>query len=188
MSRWRQAPWPVILVVCTVLFAVLSYAYGQVAADSSEGLPFAAPFFGAAMTWWFVRQRNAERGQAGFDAEQHAAVERAVLRGELPAEPAGRPGARMLIARHREQLHRYRRTPLLFGVVGLAFLALGLSGGGRPEFAVAATMLAVAVVGALSSARLRQRLDSAEAALDEAELDEAAQDEAERSGSDHEPA
>lgn len=178
MSRWRQAPWPVIFVVCTVLFAALSYAYGQVAADASAGLPYAAPFFGAAMTWWFVRQRNAERDRAGFDAGQHAQAERAVLRGELPADPAGRPGARTLIAGHREQLHRSRWFPLAFGLVGLAFLGLALGGGGRAEYTVAAVMLAIAVVGALSSARLRRRLDSAEAALDDAE----------RSGSDHKPA
>ena len=178
MTRWRQAPWPVILVVCTVLFAVLSYAYGQVARDASAGLPLAAPLFGAAMTWWFVRARNAERDSAGFDADQHAAAERAVLRGELPADPAGRPGARTLIAGHRAQLHRSRWLPLLFGLVGLAFAGLGLGGGGRADYAVAATMLAIAVVGTLSSARLRRRLDSAEAALDDAE----------RSGSGHQPA
>jgi hypothetical protein len=179
MTRWRQAPWPVIFAVCTVLFAVLSFAYGQVAADSSQGLPYAAPLFGAAMTWWFVRQRNAERSGAGFDADQHAAAERAVLRGELPPNPAGWPGARTLLARQREQLHRYRSFPLLFGAVGLAFLGLGISGGVRADFAVAAVMLGIAVTGAVSSARLRGRLDQAEAALDAAEN---------RSGSDHKPA
>jgi drug/metabolite transporter (DMT)-like permease len=169
MTRWRHASWPVIFAVCTVLFAVLSYAYGQVARDSSQGLPLAAPLFGAAMTWWFVRQRNEERVRAGFDAGQHAAAERAVLRGELPPDPAGWPGARTLVARQREQLHRYRSFPLLFGLVGLAFLGLGLGGGGRSDYTVATAMLGIALVGSLSSARLRRRLDSAEAALDAAE-------------------
>ena len=177
MASWRQASWPVIFVVSTVLFAVLSYAYGQAAADASAGLPFAAPVFGAAITWWFVRQRTAERDRAGVDARQHAEIERAVLRGELPADPAGWPGARTLLTRQREQLHRYRSFPLLFGLVGLAFLGLGLAGGGRSDYPVAATMLAVALIGTLSSARLRRRLDSLEAALDAAE----------RSGSGHHP-
>jgi hypothetical protein len=169
MTRWRHASWPVIFAVCTALFAVLSFAYGQVARDSSQGLPLAAPLFGAAMTWWFVRQRNAERSQAGVDADQHAEVERAVLRGELPPDPAGWPGARTLVARRREQLDRYRWYPLLFGLVGLAFLGLGLGGGPRSDYVVAAVMLGVALAGTLSSARLRARLDSAESALDAAE-------------------
>jgi hypothetical protein len=178
MARWRHASWPVIFVVCTAMFAVLSYAYGQVAADSSAGLPFAAPVFGAAMTWWFVRLRNAERSLAGFDADRHAQAERAVLRGELPPDPAGWPGARILIGRQREQLHRYRYYPALFGLVGLAFLGLGIGGGGRSDYTVAATMLAIALVGTLSSTRLRRRLDDSEAALDAAEN---------RSGSGHKP-
>lgn len=178
MAGWRQASWPVIFVVSTVLFAVLSYAYGQAAADASAGLPFAAPVFGAAITWWFVRQRNAERDRAGFDARQHADAERSVLRGELPADPAGWAGARTLLARQREQLHRYRSFPLLFGLVGLAFLGLGLAGEGRSDYPVAATMLAIALIGTLSSVRLRRRLDAAEAALDAAEN---------RSGSGHNP-
>jgi hypothetical protein len=159
----------VIFVVCTVLFAALAYAYGQLAGDASDSLPYAAPLFGAGMTWWFVRLRNQERDAAGFDAGQHAAAERAVLRGELPPDPAGWPGARTLLARQREQLHRYRRLPLGFGLVGLAFLGLGISGGGRADFVLAAVLLGIAVTGAGSSARLRGRLDSAEAALDAAE-------------------
>jgi drug/metabolite transporter (DMT)-like permease len=169
MTRWRQAPWPVIFAVCTVLFAVLALAWDQLAGADSTGLPYAAPVFGAAMTWWFVRQRNHERAQAGFDADQHADAERAVLRGELPPDPAGWPGARTVLGRHRDQLHRYRYIPLLFGLLGIAFLGLGLGGGVPADYAIAAVMLAVAAVGALSSARLRRRLDAAESALDAAE-------------------
>lgn len=168
MTSWRHASWPVIFAVCTGLFAVLSYAYGQVAGEAQD-LPFAAPFFGAGMTWWFVRQRNQERSEAGFESDQHAEAERAVLRGELPPDPAGWPGARTLVARQREQLHRHRWFPLLFGLVGLAFLGLGLGGGGRPDYVVAAVMLGIALAGTLSSARLRGRLDAAESALDAAE-------------------
>ncbi|HEV7656690.1 MAG TPA: hypothetical protein VGP36_18400 [Mycobacteriales bacterium] len=169
MTRWRQAPWPVILAVCTVLFAVLALAWDGLASADSSGLPYAAPIFGAAMTWWFVRQRNQEREQAGFDADQHADAERAVLRGELPPDPAAWPGARTLLARQREQLQRYRWIPLLFGLLGLAFLGLGISGGARADYAIAVVMLGIAIAGALSSARLRGRLDAAESALDAAE-------------------
>jgi hypothetical protein len=169
MSRWRQAPWPVIFVVCTVMFAVLALVWAQFADPGSTGLWTAAPFFGAAMTWWFVRQRNQERAQAGFDADQHREVEQAVLRGQAPPDPAGWPGARTLLARHREQLHRYRRTPLLFGLVGLAFCALGVADGSTADYLAGAVMLLVAGAGFASSARLGRNLDAAEAALDSAE-------------------
>jgi hypothetical protein len=169
MTRWRQAPWPVIFVVCTVMFAVLSLVWEQFADPASTGLWVPAPLFGAGMTWWFVRQRNAEREQAGFDADQHRDVERAVLQGRAPADPAGRPGARTLLARHRDQLHRLRWTPLLFGLVGLAFLALGAADDARTDYPAGVVLCLVAGVGTLSSARLRRRLDAAEAALDAAE-------------------
>jgi drug/metabolite transporter (DMT)-like permease len=169
MSRWRQAPWPVIFVVCTVMFAVLAQAWAQIADPGTTGLWAAAPFFGAAMTWWFVRQRNQEREQAGFDADQHREVEQAVLHGQAPADPVGWPGARTVVARHREQLHRYRWTPLLFGLLGLAFLALGAADDVRSDYLAGAVMCLVAGVGTLSSARLRRNLAAAEAALDAAE-------------------
>lgn len=60
MTRWRQAPWPVVFVVGTVLFAVLSLAWSRVDAHSAR-LAFGAPLFGAAMTWWLVRQRTGPR-------------------------------------------------------------------------------------------------------------------------------
>lgn len=169
MSRWRQAPWPVIFVVCTVMFGVLSLVWDQFAEPGSTGVWVTAPFFGAGMTWWFVRLRNQDRDQAGFDADQHRDVERAVLRGQAPADPAGRPGARTLVARHREQLHRYRWTPLLFGLIGLAFFALGSADHSKNDYLAGAVMYFVAAVGTLSSARLRRNLDAAETALDAAE-------------------
>jgi hypothetical protein len=177
--RWRHAPWPVIFAVCTVLFAVLALAWNGVTASGTGGLAFAAPLFGAGMTWWFVRLRNADRARAGFDADQHRDAEGAVLRGEAPPDPAGWPGARMLLAGHRDQLHRARYLPLLFGLVGLGLLALGLSDDSTEDYLAAAVMFVVAGVGALSSARLRRRLDAAEVALDEAEN---------RPESDHKPA
>jgi hypothetical protein len=176
--RWRHAPWPVIFAVCTVLFAVLALAWNGVTASGTGGLAFAAPLFGAGMTWWFVRLRNADRARAGFDADQHRDAEGAVLRGEAPPDPAGWPGARTLLAGHRTELHRSRRLPLLFGLVGLAFLGLAAGSGARADYAVAAVMLGVAGIGALSSARLRHRLDAAETALDQAEN---------RPGSGHKP-
>ncbi len=169
MSRWRQAPWPVIFVICTVMFGVLALFWGQFADPESDRLWTAAPFFGAAMTWWFVRQRRQEREQAGFDADQHREVEQAVLHGQAPSDPAGWPGARTLLARHRGQLHRHRRTPLLFGLVGLAFCVLGVADGSTVDYLAGAVMFLVAGAGFASSARLGRNLDAAEAALDAAE-------------------
>lgn len=158
-----------IFVVCTVMFGVLALFWAEFADSESDRLWTAAPLFGAAMTWWFVRLRNQEREQAGFGAEQHRAVEQAVLRGQAPPDPAGWPGARTLLARHRDQLHRYRWTPLLFGLLGLGFLALGTVDDAKADYLAGAVMCLVAAAGHLSSARLRQHLDSAEAALDAAE-------------------
>jgi hypothetical protein len=54
----RQAPWPVVFVVCTALFAALSLLWNWASGDDGLlGLALSAPLFGALMTWWLVSQR-----------------------------------------------------------------------------------------------------------------------------------
>jgi hypothetical protein len=166
---WRQAPWPVIFIVCTLLFAAVSSVWDAVSGGDSTALVLSAPLWGAGMTWWFVRQRDAERAAAGVDAARHLRTQRAVLRGEAPPDRASWPAARVLIERYRAELRRYRVTPLLFAGLVVLLVSTASIGGYRTNYVTAAVLAIVAGCSAVTAGRSRRRLDAAEHALDEAE-------------------
>jgi drug/metabolite transporter (DMT)-like permease len=170
--RWLgNAPWPVIFVVTMLGWALGIWAIGLLpwGERSPTELVFAAPFYAAVLTFVLVRWRRGDRAASRLDGDRHADAMRAVLRGRLPADPATWPGARVIIARQRERLHRQRWMQVALGVLAVALVALAVLGDGSGWFS-AGLLLAVAVALPLANALQRRRLDAAEQALDAAEM------------------
>lgn len=114
VSRWlADAPWPVLFVVMTVSWGGGVWLIRRLTSfdGSIEGLAVGAPLWAGAMTFVIVRWRSGDRAASGLDTRRHLDAQRAVLRGELPPDPATWPGARALIDRQRDRLRVTRWSP-----------------------------------------------------------------------------
>ncbi|MYW06172.1 hypothetical protein [Streptomyces sp. SID3343] len=124
--------------------------------------------YAALMTGWLVRRRQRDARAAGIaDAEDVPGLERRILKGDPPSDPAEREQMRALVARRRRGMRRTRvwALPLL----GLIFVGSGVTFlvGHRTIVGVGVLIASVVFFGWVVwvSRRNRVRLSTAEGRL-----------------------
>jgi Flp pilus assembly protein TadB len=130
-----------------------------------------AAIYAAWMTGWQVRRRRRDSRAVGAKADELPQLERRMMRGEVPDDPAERQAMRKLAERRTAKLRRGAKWALpLLGFLWLAFAVLSLARGdlgtGLVWLAAGAVMLGVIF---WSRQRVLGRLDRAERRLSAAD-------------------
>lgn len=162
----RTAPWWAVGGVQGVVFAVILAILRGVQrsdgwADATISGLIGGAFYGL-ISGLVVRRRRLRQPDplADLDATHRRRVERAALRGPIPADPAERRAAAAHTRYQLELLGRAPRTQALvvFTVFLVADLVAAVLIGGWPYWVLAVTFVALITVGVRRPQRLQRRL------------------------------
>lgn len=102
----RRDRWWVVASVALVLWVGLRLAFSGL--DAWPGAVLGGVVYAGWMSWWIVRRRRADAGSVGVDSAAVPALDRRIMKGDIPDDPAERQAMGRLARRRREKLTRAR--------------------------------------------------------------------------------